>query len=339
MFFLQHNFFNVSGVDYYVGTAGNDSNSCLQNDPCETLDKQILKSDASTTSDYTLYILDSTTLSLLFTVQSSQPTQPIPRLFTNYPQRNSTQSQIQINAGGQFRITGNAQFQYINFTMQEEVSNTEGGILNIQQNSPYRFLDIQFCNFIRCHALKGGAIYVSISTGAIVTVTNTTFVQCECVTESGYGGAIYADIIDDSRLELYNVIFDTCIAQSGGGLYANFSEGNLTFKGQCKFLDCQCTSGGVGCYLEILEFSCNITIIGEIEFERCISTVGSSAMVIYSRSTGYIHINQMSFRDCVGVNGAGGLYINAMLDSEITITGKVSINNCTNGWGSGGGFQ
>ncbi|KAA6373536.1 MAG: hypothetical protein EZS28_030937, partial [Streblomastix strix] len=340
MLFLQHNFINVSGVEYFVGTTGNDSNSCLQQEPCETLDKQILKSQAITASQYTLYILDNTTLYTIFTVSSQQETQPFPRLFTNYPRRSATQSQIQINADGQFRITGNAQFEYINFTMSEEVSNTEGGILNIQQNSPYSFLDIQFCNFIRCHAtILGGALYVSISTGAVVTVTNTTFVQCECVTGSGHGGAIYADIIDDSRLELYNVICDTCIAKSGGGLYANFSEGNLTFRGQCKFMDCQCTSGGVGCYLEILEFSVNITIIGEIQFERCISTVGSSAMVIYSRSTGYIHINQMSFRDCAGVNGAGGLYINAMLDSEITITGKVSINNCTNGWGSGGGFQ
>ncbi|KAA6387624.1 MAG: hypothetical protein EZS28_016851 [Streblomastix strix] len=368
MFFISCNIFDVSGESYYVGTTGEDSNSCSQSDPCKTLDAQPLYVDSTT--EYTVYIIDSTTLSKKYGLAAILSTQ---HTFTNNPENIATQSVIQINIGGQFRILDKTRFERINFTMQDEVSNAEGGVIFANLDEQFMTLEIISCNFIGCNATSnGGALYLQISSQTESTLRNLSFNKCEsqsfggaiyttlesggkliiaescifidCLTRSNSsinegGGGIFASISgENSQLTIEDSItFENCSGRYGGGIYLNISSlSKFSMTGSQLFKDCSSISRGGGCYINTLQSNYNIQLLGRMKFEGCTSNSYTGGGFITSQYAGQITINEMSFSNCSSYSQGGGLHCNIRAGTQMTITGKILFDKCHKS-GTGGG--
>ncbi|KAA6365097.1 MAG: hypothetical protein EZS28_039376 [Streblomastix strix] len=266
MFFIYHNSFDVSGIDYYVGTTGDDNNSCNQSDPCKTLDAQHLYVDSTT--EYTVYIIDSTTLSEKYGQAAILQTQ---HTFTNNPDDIDVQSGIQINIGGQFRILDKTRFERIDFTMQDGVSNDDGGVIFTNIEEQFMTLEIIRCSFIRCNTtnyggalyllisnlaesilrnlsfsncetkILGGAIFANLNTGGKLTISGSClFKDCKQLFTSGSGGAIFAEIRGENSQFTFedSITFEKCSARYGGGMQLEvYTKGQFTMTGSCLFTD------------------------------------------------------------------------------------------------------
>ncbi|KAA6390497.1 MAG: hypothetical protein EZS28_013976 [Streblomastix strix] len=370
MFSLSHNFFDVSGDSYYVGTTGYDSNSCTQDDYCLTLDAPALKETANSANQYTVYVMDKTILPSIFQIYLADVHQ---RTFTNNPDNSTILSEIQINVGGQFSITGSTLFERLNFTMQDGVSNEYGGVINAHIISSLCQFDITSCSFIGCNAGSyGGALYYSITTQVEQILTNLTFNQCyaqifgggidielnsggkltisgscsfkECKTSSisgvGGGGGLHASINGENSSLTFedSMTFDGCLGSDGGGMFlVAQSMGNITMTGSCSFTDCSCSNAGGGCYIIAFEPNYNINLLGNIQFEGCYCDEYAGGLCIIGQQIGQITINDMSFSGCNSSIQGGGFYSTISSGVKMTVTGKITFDNCNCLEGQGGG--
>ncbi|KAA6359754.1 MAG: hypothetical protein EZS28_044719, partial [Streblomastix strix] len=250
MFVVSNDFHAVSGDEFYVGTTGSDANSCSLSLPCLTLDTpSALGGSVDSSTEYTVYIMDNTTLSMPFTISSSEQS---PRTFKNYPQSSSTQSVIEIvNSGGYFDISGNSRFDHINFTLSNVVSDSHGGIINVQLFESQKTFEIISCNFIGfktsttcgalslsisndahatlknllfegCEANIAGAVFITLNSGGQVTVSEScTFTECKVTQSNAAGGGIYATISGQNSKLIFKdqVTFDKCSGLTGSGIY------------------------------------------------------------------------------------------------------------------------
>ncbi|KAA6390278.1 MAG: hypothetical protein EZS28_014196 [Streblomastix strix] len=365
---LSNDFYAVSGDSYYVGTTGDDSNSCSQTDQCLTLEQGILRESANSATDYTVFIMDKTTLSSRFSIYLSFEQ---PRTFTNNPQSGSILSEIQVNIKGLFAISEKTVFLNINFTMLDVVQNEYGGVIYIQFYQSYNTLDITSCTFIGCNASgSGGALYLVISNSAQTILSNLTFNHCEaqynggaifanllsggkltiagscsiteCKTYQNYGsgGGIYASIRDeDSQLILEDSItFEKCFSNNGGGMYLGvYSYGQVIMNVSCIFKDCTCTYSGGGCFINASNTSFNIQLLGNMQFEGCTTGNSGGGFSLSCRYTGQITINEMQFTNCNATESGGGFSSSLDSGAQITITGKIRFDNCHSQTDSGGG--
>jgi len=94
-------------------------------------------------------------------------------------------------------------------------TSSQGGALMIQSNA-----HINLCNFTKCYANTGGAIYASLTdySYSYVTILNSTFDSNEAETQ---GGAIYISnsYCTDYGLNLNNVTFTNNLAEYGSAMY------------------------------------------------------------------------------------------------------------------------
>ncbi|KAA6362965.1 MAG: hypothetical protein EZS28_041508, partial [Streblomastix strix] len=244
---LSHQQFDVSGTDYFVGNDGDDSKDCAQS-LCKTLQARTIKVDVNFANQFTVIIRDQTTISSSFELSQTFPS---PRTFTNNPDFASRMSDILIQSYGQFIVTGNALFQMIAFTKLDQASFQNGGAINAQLTEQSSNLQIETCIFDQCKAVsnggalrllinypkeitlktagvfnceaqnEGGAFWCSVNNGAKLTLPELwSFQDCKTLSDSGYGGAFYAQINGENSQLIFEsfIMFERCSGQNGGGM-------------------------------------------------------------------------------------------------------------------------
>ncbi|KAA6374911.1 MAG: hypothetical protein EZS28_029562 [Streblomastix strix] len=355
----SHQQFEVFGDEFYVGASGNDSNTCQYSNQCSTLSANALRVTIDSATEYTVYVMDQTILSSLFSISSTLPS---PRTFTNNPLKGTTQSEIKIINDGQFDISGNSHIEHIKFIMQGYSSYQFGGAIIVQLNESSRTLEIISCSFIGCNAdTSGGALYLQIINQAEITLRNITLDHCEaqynggaiyttlesggkltisglclftyCKTLSNYeqgGGGIYVSINGENNQLIFEdcATFERCSAFDGGGMYMNIlNNGKLTMNGSCSFIDCESTDSGGGFYINASDSNYDINLLGSMQFERCTGKNGGG-LFFSSEQVGQITINVMQFSNCKSQDYGGGLYTNITSGAQMTIIGITTFYNC-----------
>ncbi|KAA6380206.1 MAG: hypothetical protein EZS28_024268, partial [Streblomastix strix] len=370
IFCLSYNFFDVSGDQYYVGLGGDDSKSCSLNDHCLTLDASTLRGTVDSSTDYKVYVMNYTTISSIFTISTTLKS---PRTFTNNPQNSTTQSEIEIKSGGQFSITGNTQFDHINFTMQDGKTNINGGVINALLSGASRTLEIINCKFIGCKASEnGGAIYLNISNSAQSVLRNLSFNECQ----SNYGGAVFITIASGGKLTISgqcsfteckalssagngagggiyalvnsensqlifedSITFERCCARSGGGMsMIIYNVGQLTITGSCLFKDCNSTDLREGGGLQILSSGSGskINITGQLEFKNCFAKNWGGGLNVDINSNANIEINNATFTNCSCEQSGGGLLANIQSGGQLILDKSCEFYQCESHMNGGG---
>ncbi|KAA6394601.1 MAG: hypothetical protein EZS28_009874 [Streblomastix strix] len=225
--------------------------------------------------------------------------------------------------------------------MQTEVLNAQGGVIYAILGQTGK-VDIISCSFIGCQAQNyGGAIYVSLTSGGKLRITESCiFTNCKAINSSTSGGAIYASITgENSQLTFEDSItFEKCSGRYGGGMYLRISNlGKFIMTGYCIFKDCSCSYEGGGCYIYCTSLNYDIQLQGNMQFEGCQSEHIGGGLHFWSPFAGQITINNMSFSNCNSTWQGGGFY--SIIDSgvQMTITGKISFDKCLNTLYDGGG--
>ncbi|KAA6393988.1 MAG: hypothetical protein EZS28_010488 [Streblomastix strix] len=371
LFLLQLNFFNVSGDIFYVGTNGSDANSCTKDEPCLTLEQGTLRGSANDSTECIVFVMDKTTLSTEFIIYSIL----LPRTFTNNPENGTDQSEIQINIGGQFRITGNSLFERIKFTMQDGVSNENGGVIYTSFMSSPRTLEITNCSFVGCKATDsgsalclyvineveltlrnlsfnhcetqtiGGALFAQIQSGGKLTISGSClFTDCIASQTGSSGGAIRASIDGENSQLIFedSMTFNGCSAFGGGGISLQITnKGHLMMTGSWLFTNCNSTQhDGGGCKISVYGPNFYIQLLGNMYFEDCESGQNGGGLNFYSESTGQVTINEMSFSKCNSAFNGGGFCSRFESGALMTITGRITFEKCnSSGDNYGGGGQ
>ncbi|KAA6360473.1 MAG: hypothetical protein EZS28_044000, partial [Streblomastix strix] len=305
---LSHQQFDVSGTNYYVASDGDDSKDCRYN-KCKTLQAATIKVDVHYAAEFKVIIRDQTTISSTFELSQTFPS---PRTFSNNPDFMRF-SDIYISQYGQFIVTGNALFEVIKFTKLDQAQQQNGGAINAQLTQLLSNLQINTCLFFGCKALsnggtlnlfinypkeitlgnilfnqsesqnEGGAFWCSINNGAKLTIQGgLDFQDCKTLSDSGYGGALYASINgENSQLIFqYFVTFLRCSGQTGGGMFLRtLSGGNFTITRQWTFTNCSSSTSGGCIYLETNNGTVNFNPTEHIVMENC-TCDGSGAIVI-----------------------------------------------------------
>ncbi|KAA6387312.1 MAG: hypothetical protein EZS28_017163 [Streblomastix strix] len=200
-------------------------------------------------------------------------------------------------------------------------------------------------SFNRCDALQaGGAIYVSLSDGGKLTISELcSFADCKTYSDSslysGSGGAIQAYIGLNSQLILEDTItFDRCTNGSGGGMCIRLAEyGSVRQTGSCFFTECKSQNGG-GLDIETSRPNYDIQLLGNMQFEGCESDYEGGGFKLYCNKAGSVTINGMLFHNCNTTGAGGGFSYNGYDGAQMTITDKVTFNNCNSQYNGGGGM-
>ncbi|KAA6401104.1 MAG: hypothetical protein EZS28_003373, partial [Streblomastix strix] len=174
----------------------------------------------------------------------------------------------------------------------------------------------------------GSAINAQSNVTDGLIILNTVFNNCS--TDFGNGGAVYAILNSTGRAQINKVIFRSCKASSGGGLYAQISGGGkIEIFNATKFDTCQTNSDtnsqGSGLYADISGSSSNISIYGMTEFLSCTgSDSGGGVYIMYSAvnngQSGSVLLDYVSITSCTSKNG-GGIY------SQLKNQGKMKIQH------------
>ena len=227
--------------------------------------------------------------------------------------------------GGALYVAGlNTTIAHSNFTLNS-ANGTEarGGSIDIQGDDT----TISCCNFMKCVAYEGGAIYVN-GTNAVIDNSTVTFslayanggavyVAGENATISNsqmtlnnatdYGGAVY---VSGSSALINNTAFTMCAAQNkhGGaifvaGLNTTISYSNFT----------QNSANGTGAHGGAIDVSGNDTTIYKCIFDRC-SAYDGGTLYIYGECT---VIDGMDFKRSIALHDGGTIYI---LGHDVTIS-------------------
>ncbi|KAA6401903.1 MAG: putative NEK protein kinase [Streblomastix strix] len=367
---LLHNIFEVYGVDYYLATTGDDTNSCNYTEPCLTLDAPALKATVDSSTEYIVFIRDNTTLSIQFTISSALPS---PRTFTNNQSNSTTQSDIFINENGQFLVTGNALFERVKFTMLGQASLLNGGAINAQLSELSSNLQIIDCSFIGCKAISnggalrlqfmnqteitfrnlsynlcqaldsGGAFWCSINNGAKLTIAGScSFTDCKALSEysTGGGGALYAKIEGENSQLIFegSTTFEKCSAYQGGGMYLNVSDlGKLTMSGIASFRDCKGSFLGGGIFLEASNGIVSFNSTKQILIENCNSAELGGGIYCLIENLGQIHINSLKLNKCNSQKDGGGICAEIESGGQLTLDNQCEFYHCKSN-GNGGGI-
>ncbi|KAA6400515.1 MAG: hypothetical protein EZS28_003959 [Streblomastix strix] len=183
----------------------------------------------------------------------------------------------------------------------------------------------------------GGAFYSQLESGSKLTICGScSFTDCKAL--GSQGGAIYV-IIDGTNSQLTfedSISFERCSSDYGGGMFLNFQiYGQIVMAGSWLFKDCTSTLLGGGCYIYATGSTTDIQLLGNMQFQGCNSSEGGG-LVIKCQLYGQITINQMSFTNC-NSNAGGGFITQLQSGTQMTITGKISFDNCRCQTGYGGG--
>ncbi|KAA6395659.1 MAG: hypothetical protein EZS28_008815 [Streblomastix strix] len=251
--------------------------------------------------------------------------------------------------------------EYSNYYMGSDQSKVIDG------NEPYSVHEPLFVAAQTGTEIIGGAIYLNIIKVGQVSISNTSFNQCEAYHGGGIsvligtsgkliidgecnftrciaqqlGGGISADISGENSKFIIGdgVIFDACLGQNnGGGLYINIRTGSqLILEGNCKFIECSSVngSGGGGIYAECYDEGSLIRSLGELSFDNCSSSnIGGGAFLGIGNEAS-IELNKVTCIDCKSDQGAG-LTIELHSNTYFTITGQASFTRCESSFFGGG---
>ncbi|KAA6394759.1 MAG: hypothetical protein EZS28_009714 [Streblomastix strix] len=226
---------------------------------------------------------------------------------------------LNINNGGYTSIS-NSSFDQCETNFQ--------GVISASVSQLNSILELDSLIFENCY---GGCVILYIVTGGKVSISNSSFSNCE----SSYGGGIYASLKDEnSTLELINLCFENCSASDGGGLITFAQDGPLiSVIGLMTFKNCSSNQNGGGFYAKCNGTESQTLMTGKLEFEKCTSQSGGGIYVL-CRAYAIIVVNQLSFKDCSSSGQGGGLYVYSFV-SQFNITGQSSFLNCKSQIGGG----
>ncbi|KAA6388028.1 MAG: hypothetical protein EZS28_016445, partial [Streblomastix strix] len=178
--------------------------------------------------------------------------------------------------------------------------------------------------------IYGGAIYLYIDNEGQVTISNSSFSQCEA--ESG--SAIYLNINNEGQVTISNSSFNQCEAIFGGGIYALIeSGGKLTIDGQCNFTQCKAIQGG-GIYFSVLGMNSECSL-EDVKFEECLSGSNGGGAYFEIYEQGIFSISEVQFINCSASFDGGGL-IAYIENAHFSIIGQTSFMNCDSNEQGGG---
>ncbi|KAA6371212.1 MAG: hypothetical protein EZS28_033261 [Streblomastix strix] len=311
--------------------------------------------------------MDETSISSTFEIS---PNQSLPRKFTNNPNIGGL-SNILINENGQFHITGSALFESIQFTMLGQASLQNGGAINANLTSSSSNLTINVCIFDQCKAIsnggalylyiidrteitlstvlitgceaqnEGGAFWCSINNGAKLTVQGgMDFIDCRTLSDSGYGGALYASINGENSQLIFKfyLTFQRCSGQSGGGMCLLVqSGGSFTITHTCYFTNCSSSTSGGGLYLETNNGTVNFNPTEQIVIENCTCDGYGGGIYCSIRNNGQISLNNIKFSKCNSQGSGGGIYAIIESEGQLTLDNQCELYQCES-HGNGGGI-
>ncbi|KAA6390443.1 MAG: hypothetical protein EZS28_014030 [Streblomastix strix] len=250
--------------------------------------------------------------------------------------------------GGQFNISGNASFEWIKFTQDPSVENSEGGVINapLNINGIQGKLEIKNCIFEGTQSSSGGAISSTVDYGSQFSIADCQFKNCY---SSGSSGAVDLTVYTAGKYSMSNIVFDSCkCVYIGGGLYISQTCPNIEIN-TIRFINCEAQRGG-GLYLYLS--GGQTTIKGASSFVGC-KTSGLSfrdegplggAMYLYiNGDEGKFDMQGASFDSCTcsQPGNAGAIYVLKYSYSNVSITNTSFINcktianssNATEGFG------
>ncbi|KAA6375243.1 MAG: hypothetical protein EZS28_029230, partial [Streblomastix strix] len=364
---LSHQQFDVSGTNYFVGTDGDDSNNCAYN-LCKTLQAATIKVDVNYATEFTVIIRDQTILSSTFDLSQTFSS---PRTFRNNPDFSSTFSDIHIYSNGQFIVTRNALFLTLKFTKLNQATQYNGGAIYATFNELSCNLQIINCIFVDCKAIdnggalsfvtfaktdttlrdmlfrhcesqnEGGAFQCSVNNGAKLTIAGSlSFQDCKTLSDSGYGGALYAKIFGENSYLIFkdSVIFERCSGQTGGGMcLVTQRKGNFTINGQCNFTNCSSSNIGGSIYLETNYGTVNFNQSQQVLIENCSCDGYGGGIYCSISNNGQIQISNIKLRNCNSQRSGGGIYAIIESGSQLTLDNLCEFYQCEC-HGNGGGI-
>ncbi|KAA6388031.1 MAG: hypothetical protein EZS28_016442, partial [Streblomastix strix] len=198
-------------------------------------------------------------------------------------------------------------------------------------NGPTGFLQIQDSQFIQCKGsdIDGGAILLFVYNGGQVTISNSTFDQCEAF----FGGGIYVTIQTDGKITIDGQCnFTQCKASySGGGIYASISGLNSQFilEDELKYEGClsQYSHGGGGIYVDIQDQG--VSIINKVQFNYCNANNGGGIYILVNQYNEMKQIfNGTQFTNCEAQQQGGGMYMSLQQVNSILELIDLSFENC-----------
>ncbi|KAA6369791.1 MAG: hypothetical protein EZS28_034682 [Streblomastix strix] len=179
----------------------------------------------------------------------------------------------------------------------------------------------------------GGAVQVQLTTGGKLTISGScSFTKCKIsFAQGGQGGGLCASIRgNNSQLILEDQIsFEECSGFYGGGMYINLSDlGKFIMTGSGLFKDCSCSLVGGGCYITTYGPNYDIKLLGNMQFDGCKSDDYGGGLDIQCTYAGQTTINDLSFNNCNCSQFGGGFYSEFDSGAQMTIIGKITIDNC-----------
>ncbi|KAA6402212.1 MAG: hypothetical protein EZS28_002264 [Streblomastix strix] len=195
---------------------------------------------------------------------------------------------------------------------------------------------------------NGAAINDQLQTGSFLMINDSEFIQCKG--SEIYGGAIYLSINNDGNVTISNSSFYQCEAIDGGGIFAHvYSGGKLTIDGQCDFTECKSSyNGGGGISSSITGLNSQLIIDDGVKFEDCIvdnfEDQGSGGGIyINIWNHGQCIINKVLLCNCSSYEGGAEYYgggMCAFISAENSILELIDVKfeNCSSLYYQGGGI-
>ncbi|KAA6370868.1 MAG: hypothetical protein EZS28_033605, partial [Streblomastix strix] len=238
----------------------------------------------------------------------------------------------------------------INDLIVKDISISDSPIILVYENTQsINIFDSQFDNIIRTAndstTKIGGTIEQTIggSSGQL-TIQNTNFIKC--ISQSSYqAGAINLIIKDQLTVSISQTSFIQCESDQGSGIYAQIqSGGTLTIDEASSFVCCKARLDlGASLYSTISGANSKLILEYEILFEGFMKDQDENKQTQFGQgrgayvelsNDGMIEINEVTFNDCKGING-GGIQMNCLSTQKQTFNGT-QFTNCVADQNGGG---
>ncbi|KAA6359560.1 MAG: hypothetical protein EZS28_044913, partial [Streblomastix strix] len=248
---------------------------------------------------------------------------------------------IEATIGG---ISGQLSIQNTNFIKCISQQSYQSGAINLIIKDQ-RIVSISQTSFIQCESDQGSGINAQILSGSVLTMQGTcTFIYCKARLD--LGAALYSTISGtDSKLIIVDEIqFEGYLKDlegnkqidlgQGRGAYIELLDNGIIEANEILFNECKGVNGGG---IQINSLSSQKQQIKRIQLTDCIGT-GNGGGLYCIIGSGEIEMNEFTINGCSGLNG-GGIYTSIEQSGKFTINESCSISNCqSTSTGSGGGI-